>query len=188
MYAISVLRLKCPYSTLILVFSGRRFARSSGIGHPLHPPCFCCDQFPGTICFGCCHCRSRRELVRRIQNQACGHRYSCFILHCLLHCYGVEVRIPPVTATSIQLISTRSAMFLIFRNRWGKIFNDDSGMAPFLPSNFRVPDHGSEVIHLVASILPLLSLSRIVSGLTAVVIGIQRAQGRQATGAVINFV
>ena len=41
---------------------------------------------------------------------------------------------------------------------------------------------------MVSSVLPLVALSRIMGGLAAVIAGIQRAQGRQATGAVINFV
>jgi len=42
----------------------------------------------------------------------------------------------PMTGYRTQLISTYSAMFLIFRNRWGKLFNDDPGMALFLLSRF----------------------------------------------------
>jgi len=44
------------------------------------------------------------------------------------------------------------------------------------------------VIHLVASVLPLVALSQIIDGLAAVIAGIMRAQGLQATGALINFV
>jgi len=64
-----------------------------------------------------------------------------------------------------------SAMFMIFRNHWGKLFNNDP-----------------EVINLVSSILPLVSLFQLMDGLAAVVSGILRAQGRQATGAVLNLV
>jgi len=64
-----------------------------------------------------------------------------------------------------------STMFLVFRNHWGKLFN-----------------HDPEVIRLVSSILPLVSLFQLMDGLAAVAAGILRAQGRQATGALLNLV
>jgi len=64
-----------------------------------------------------------------------------------------------------------SAMFLVFKDHWGKLFNDDP-----------------EVIRLVSSILPLVALFQLMDGLAAVVAGILRAQGRQATGAILNLV
>ena len=45
-----------------------------------------------------------------------------------------------------------------------------------------------EVIRLVSSILPLVSLFQLMDGLAAVVSGILRAQGRQTTGALLNLV
>ena len=45
-----------------------------------------------------------------------------------------------------------------------------------------------EVIYLVSSILPLVSLFQLMDGLAAVVAGILRAQGRQTTGALLNLV
>ena len=63
-----------------------------------------------------------------------------------------------------------SAIFLIFRNSWARIFNDD-------PS----------VISLVSSILPLVALFQIFDGLAGVTSGILRARGKQAIGALLNL-
>ncbi|OCB85869.1 multidrug/Oligosaccharidyl-lipid/Polysaccharide flippase [Sanghuangporus baumii] len=63
-----------------------------------------------------------------------------------------------------------SAMFLIFRNKWGYLFNNDP-----------------EVISLVASILPLVALFQVVDGLSACIAGVLRARGKQATGALLNL-
>lgn len=87
-----------------------------------------------------------------------------------------------------MLISVYSAMFLIFRNHWAKLFNNDPGMAFFLSPRFGDTKSGLDVINLVSSILPLVSLFQLMDGLAAVVAGILRAQGRQATGAVLNLV
>ncbi|KAL5525227.1 ERC1_4 [Sanghuangporus sanghuang] len=65
---------------------------------------------------------------------------------------------------------TNSAIFLVFRNKWGYLFNDDS-----------------EVVRLVASILPLVALYQIVDGLQACCAGVLRARGKQATGALLNL-
>ena len=79
-------------------------------------------------------------------------------------------------------------MFLVFRNHWAKLFNNDPGMAFSLLPRFRDTESGLEVIKLVSSILPLVSLFQLMDGLAAVVAGILRAQGRQATGAILNLV
>ena len=79
-------------------------------------------------------------------------------------------------------------MFLVFRNHWAKLFNNDPGMAFSLLPRFRDAESGLEVIKLVSSILPLVSLFQLMDGLAAVVAGILRAQGRQATGAILNLV
>ncbi|KAJ7594178.1 mate-domain-containing protein [Mycena floridula] len=63
-----------------------------------------------------------------------------------------------------------SAMFLIFRNSWAYMFNDDP-----------------EVVELVASILPLVALFQIFDGNSAVTGGILRARGKQVTGALLNL-
>lgn len=81
-----------------------------------------------------------------------------------------------------------SVMFLVFRNHWGKLFNDDPGMAFSVSPCFRDAELDLEVIYLVSSILPLVSLSQVMDGLAAVVAGILRAQGRQVTGAILNLV
>ncbi|KAL5478917.1 ERC1_2 [Sanghuangporus weigelae] len=66
--------------------------------------------------------------------------------------------------------ATNSAIFLVFRHKWGYLFNDDS-----------------EVINLVASILPLVALYQIVDGLQACCAGVLRARGKQTTGALLNL-
>ncbi|KAI0064869.1 MATE efflux family protein [Artomyces pyxidatus] len=63
-----------------------------------------------------------------------------------------------------------SAIFLVFRKRWGLLFNDDP-----------------TVITLVASILPLVALFQVFDGLSAVSGGILRARGKQFTGALLNL-
>ncbi|KAH8083292.1 MATE efflux family protein [Cristinia sonorae] len=63
-----------------------------------------------------------------------------------------------------------SAMFMIFRTKWAYIFNDDA-----------------EVVTLVASILPIVSLFQVFDGLSAVSGGILRAMGKQFTGALLNL-
>jgi len=93
-----------------------------------------------------------------------------------------------VIATWIQLIFVYSAVLLVFRNHWAKLFNDDPGMVASFFSRFRDADHGSEVICLVSSILPLLAIFQLVDGMGTVVGGILRVQGRQATGALLNLV
>ncbi|EIN09142.1 MATE efflux family protein [Punctularia strigosozonata HHB-11173 SS5] len=63
-----------------------------------------------------------------------------------------------------------SALFMVFRRNWGRLFNDDL-----------------EVITMVASILPLVALFQVFDGLSAVTAGILRAQGKQFTGAMLNL-
>ncbi|KAL5498226.1 ERC1_2 [Sanghuangporus vaninii] len=65
---------------------------------------------------------------------------------------------------------TNSVIFLVFRNKWGYLFNDDL-----------------EVVSLVASILPLVALYQIVDGLQVCCAGVLRARGKQATGALLNL-
>jgi len=63
-----------------------------------------------------------------------------------------------------------SAIFLIFRHKWGYLFNNDPN-----------------VIKLVASIIPLVALFQVFDGLSGVSGGILRARGKQFTGAVLNI-
>ncbi|THG97308.1 hypothetical protein EW026_g4664 [Hermanssonia centrifuga] len=63
-----------------------------------------------------------------------------------------------------------SAMFMIFRNSWAHLFNDDP-----------------RVVRLTASILPLVALFQVFDGISAVTGGILRAQGKQFTGALLNL-
>jgi len=61
-------------------------------------------------------------------------------------------------------------MFMVFRNSWGYLFNNDP-----------------EVVKLVASILPLVALFQVFDGLGATTGGILRARGKQFTGAMLNL-
>ncbi|KAF9561399.1 MATE efflux family protein [Agrocybe pediades] len=63
-----------------------------------------------------------------------------------------------------------STLFLVFRRQWAYMFNDD-------------PD----VVDLVASIIPLLSLFQVFDGTSAVASGILRARGKQFLGALLNL-
>jgi len=63
-----------------------------------------------------------------------------------------------------------SAMFIILRNSWGYLFNDDP-----------------VVVKMVADILPLVALFQFFDGGATVAGGILRAQGKQLTGALLNF-
>ncbi|GLB39336.1 putative MATE efflux family protein [Lyophyllum shimeji] len=73
-----------------------------------------------------------------------------------------------IMALGISAIS--SAMFLIFRNSWAYLFNDDP-----------------EVVKLVASILPIVALFQVFDGNAAITAGILRARGKQVTGALLNL-
>lgn len=76
------------------------------------------------------------------------------------------------TAIMLALVLSMipSAMFLVFRNVWGYLFNDDP-----------------EVITLVASMLPLVALFQVFDATSAVTGGIMRAMGKQFTGALLNL-
>lgn len=63
-----------------------------------------------------------------------------------------------------------STLFLVFRNKWGYLFNDD-------------PD----VVRLVSSILPIAALFQVFDGTNAIAGGIFRARGMQLTGALLNL-
>ncbi|KAL0958292.1 hypothetical protein HGRIS_000439 [Hohenbuehelia grisea] len=71
---------------------------------------------------------------------------------------------------ALCLSSLFSAMFLIFRNKWAYLFNDDP-----------------EVVKLVASILPLVALFQVFDGTSAVTAGIFRSRGKQFTSALLNL-
>lgn len=78
-------------------------------------------------------------------------------------------------------------MFVVFRNSWAYLFNDDPGK--FLPHIIMKPVliFFSEVVGMVAVILPLVALFQVFDGTAAVAGGILRAQGKQLTGAVLNL-
>ncbi|CAE6467908.1 unnamed protein product [Rhizoctonia solani] len=62
-----------------------------------------------------------------------------------------------------------STFFLVFRKRWGYLFNNDE-----------------TVIRLVSDIMPLVALFQIVDGMSAVTGGALRARGKQSLGALVN--
>jgi len=84
------------------------------------------------------------------------------------HRAGVATRMSMLLALIFAGIS--SAIFLIFRHKWGYLFNNDPN-----------------VIKLVASIIPLVALFQVFDGLSGVSGGILRARGKQFTGAVLNI-
>ncbi|KZV68355.1 MATE efflux family protein [Peniophora sp. CONT] len=71
---------------------------------------------------------------------------------------------------SLGFSAISSAMFLVFRKSWARLFNDD----PI-------------VVALVASILPVVALFQVFDGLSAVTGGVLRARGKQFTGALLNL-
>jgi len=81
---------------------------------------------------------------------------------------GVASKVSMLLALGFAGIS--SAIFMIFRDQWGYLFNDD-------PS----------VIRVVASIIPIVALFQVFDGLSGVTGGILRARGKQFTGAVLNL-
>lgn len=71
-------------------------------------------------------------------------------------------------------------MFLVFRHSWAYMFNNDPGEFLLLPHWCPVVQLESEVVNLVASILPLVALFQVFDGNSAVTSGILRARGKQA--------
>ncbi|RXW17121.1 hypothetical protein EST38_g8726 [Candolleomyces aberdarensis] len=81
---------------------------------------------------------------------------------------GVSAKTSIVIALAVSCLT--SMMFLLGRNVWGRLFNDDE-----------------EVIALVSEILPLVALFQVFDGNSAVTGGILRARGKQLIGAVLNL-
>lgn len=72
--------------------------------------------------------------------------------------------------TDVVLPVASSTLFLVFRNKWAYLFNNDP-----------------EVVLLVASILPLAALFQVFDGTSGVVSGILRAREMQVAGALLNL-
>ena len=126
---------------LIFTCSGRKFVGPSGLGHSVRPPRFCVNHFPGTVCFKYRRFRPHRKCFGRIQGQACGRCQSRVIFHCLLYRNGVEVRVlfsPELAA--LCLIPANSIMFMVSRDHWAKLFNNDPGMVHLHTSHLRDVD------------------------------------------------
>ncbi|TFK22395.1 MATE efflux family protein [Coprinopsis marcescibilis] len=81
---------------------------------------------------------------------------------------GVSANTAIIIALMMSL--TTSAMFMICRNFWGRLFNDDE-----------------RVIELVSQIIPLVALFQVVDGNSAITSGILRARGKQFLGALLNL-
>ncbi|KAG6855871.1 hypothetical protein H0H87_009825 [Tephrocybe sp. NHM501043] len=75
------------------------------------------------------------------------------------------------TSLVVVLIASclTSTMFMVFRNSWAKLFNDDQAVA-----------------EIVSKVLPLIALYQIVDGNSIVTAGILRARGQQFIGAILN--
>ena len=71
---------------------------------------------------------------------------------------------------SLAISLVWSAMFMLFRGSWARLFNDDAA-----------------VVEMVAAILPLVALFQVFDGLGGVTGGILRASGKQFTGALLNL-
>ncbi|PBK72495.1 MATE efflux family protein [Armillaria solidipes] len=71
---------------------------------------------------------------------------------------------------SLIMSSLFCMMFLVFRNSWGYLFNDDPA-----------------VITLTAAILPVVAVFQVFDGGAAVSGGVLRARGKQVTGALLNL-
>ncbi|KAF8736131.1 hypothetical protein AX14_000853 [Amanita brunnescens Koide BX004] len=71
---------------------------------------------------------------------------------------------------ALMLAAFSSALYVIFRNRWAYMFNDDP-----------------EVVQLVGSILPLVALFQVFDANAAANAGILRARGKQVLGALLNL-
>ncbi|KAH9991563.1 mate-domain-containing protein [Russula vinacea] len=84
------------------------------------------------------------------------------------HRAGIATNVAMLLALILAGIS--SALFVIFRNQWGYMFNDDPN-----------------VVKLVASILPVVALFQVFDSLSGVSGGILRARGKQFTGALLNL-
>lgn len=85
--------------------------------------------------------------------------------------HGKKARIAAETSMVLSLMVALclSTLLLVFRKRWGYIFNNDE-----------------EVITLVSGIMPLVALFQIVDGMSAVTGGALRARGKQSLGALVN--
>ena len=86
------------------------------------------------------------------------------------------------TLTMIDLSYINSTMFIVFRHSWAYLFNDDPGRFFFsavLINWLEAEIWKSEVVKLVASILPILGLFQVFDGWSAVTGGILRAKGKQ---------
>ncbi|SJL03933.1 uncharacterized protein ARMOST_07290 [Armillaria ostoyae] len=71
---------------------------------------------------------------------------------------------------SLIMSSLFCMMFLVFRNSWGYLFNDDPA-----------------VITQTAAILPVVAIFQVFDGGAAVSGGVLRARGKQVTGALLNL-
>ncbi|KAF6749045.1 mate-domain-containing protein [Ephemerocybe angulata] len=81
---------------------------------------------------------------------------------------GVAANTSFVMAVGVMLLT--SAMFMILRPSWGRLFNNDEA-----------------VVSLVADVLPIVALFQVFDGAVGVTGGIMRARGIQLVGAILNL-
>lgn len=87
----------------------------------------------------------------------------------------------------LELTAKYSTMFMVFRDSWAHLFNDDPGKwsAVVSPVRKTIPDCcvcvTIEVVELVAAILPIVALFQVFDGLGGVTAGILRAIGKQVS-------
>ena len=77
-----------------------------------------------------------------------------------------------------------STIFYVFRKQWAHIFNDDPGLSLHYNGDRLADSISTEVVTLVASIMPLLALFQVFDGTSAVTAGIFRARGKQVSSLV----
>ena len=82
----------------------------------------------------------------------------------------VAVTTLSIPNTTCCFTLSSSSLFLVFRNKWAYMFNSDS-----------------EVVTLVASIMPLLAGFQLFDGPSAVASGILRARAMQGAGALLSL-
>ncbi|KAF5380192.1 hypothetical protein D9615_006162 [Tricholomella constricta] len=83
---------------------------------------------------------------------------------------------------ALALSAASSTMFLVFRNSWAYLFNNDpGGYRHNLSARVTAEFLNTEVVTLVASIIPLVALFQVFDGNAAVTAGILRARGKQAS-------
>ncbi|KAG6889637.1 hypothetical protein C0995_015752 [Termitomyces sp. Mi166 len=88
---------------------------------------------------------------------------------------------------ALVLSGTTSLMFMIFRTSWPYLFNNDTGEFCIIWKDTYAYGAASEVVMLVASIMPIIAFFQIFDGNVVVTGGVLRARGMQRIGALLNL-